>query len=293
MNKKQALGKGLSALLPMRPQFEERGPQEQVVHISIGQIIVDPGQFRRNFDEEKLTELAESIRHYGVMQPLLVAETSEGDYRIVAGERRYRAALLLNLTELPCIIRTYSESELAEISLIENIQREDLSALEEAMAYQRLLGSFGYTQEALAVRLGKSRPHITNTLRLLQLAPQYRKLLEDGRLSAGHARTILSLDDPRLQAQLTDVILRNNLSVRQAENLAKDLSEKRKIKIKAASPAADTVHMHDLEKRITVRLGLPAKLSGNLEKGRLVISYQSGDDLDNLIEALLGKLADH
>jgi len=292
MNKKQALGKGLSALLPTRPQFEGMDSHEQISHLSIEQIIADPAQFRHNFDEEKLAELAESIRQYGVMQPLIVTETPEGDYRIVAGERRYRAAQLIDLAELPCIIRTYSENELAEISLIENIQREDLGALEEAMAYRRLLESFGYTQEALATRLGKSRPHIANTLRLLQLSPQYRKLMEDGRLSAGHARAILSLEDPRFQAQLADAILQHNLSVRQAEELAKGLGEEKRSRPKASAPAANNVHIHDLEKRITDSLGLPAKLSGNLEKGRLVISYQNGDDLENLIEKLLGKLTD-
>jgi ParB family transcriptional regulator, chromosome partitioning protein len=287
--KKQALGRGLSALLPERPQFGEEGANEQVVYLAIDRLIADPSQPRRNFDAEKLSELADSIRQFGVMQPLLVTDTVEGDYRIVAGERRLRAAQLAELSELPCIIRTYQDKELAEISLIENIQREDLTALEEASAYRRLLDSFGYTQEALASRLGKSRPHIANTLRLLQLAPQYRKLLEEGKLTAGHARAVLSLPDPRLQGRLAEAIVNRGLSVRQAEELAKSLGKVKKAHA-SASDTPYTAYIHDLEKRFTNQLGLPVKMIGSPGRGKLVISYRSSDDLANLIERLLGEL---
>ena len=222
MAKKQALGKGLSALLPEVPSFEEKGANEQVSNITIARIEADPEQFRKNFDQEKLNELAESIREYGVMQPLLVAETPQGDYQIIAGERRYRAAMQVGLEELPCIVRQYDENQLAEISLLENIQREDLGSMEEAEAYKQLMERFAYTQEMLAKKLGKSRPHIANTVRLLQLPPQYRKLVDNGQLSAGHARVILSLDDAMSQSQIVDAILKQELSVRQAEQLAKE-----------------------------------------------------------------------
>ena len=191
--KKQALGRGLSALLPERPQFGEAGANEQVAYIAIERLSADPGQPRHNFDADKLAELAESIRQFGVMQPLLVTATMDGDYRIVAGERRLRAAQLAGLGELPCIIRNYQERELAEISLIENIQREDLTALEEAAAYRNLLDSFGYTQEALAERLGKSRPHIANTLRLLRLVPPEVSAISESAIStADEARSVLN-----------------------------------------------------------------------------------------------------
>ena len=287
--KKQASGRGLSALLPERPQFGEACANEQVAYIAIERLSADPGQPRHNFDADKLAELAESIRQFGVMQPLLVTATMDGDYRIVAGERRLRAAQLAGLGELPCIIRNYQERELAEISLIENIQREDLTALEEAAAYRNLLDSFGYTQEALAERLGKSRPHIANTLRLLQLAPQYRKLLEEGKLTAGHARALLSLPDARAQGRLAEAIVSRGLSVRQAEELAKTMGKARKTRAAGESPHA--VYIRDLEKRFTNQLGLPVKMTGGPGHGKLVITYRSGDDLANLIDRLLGELS--
>ena len=283
--KKQALGRGLSALMPDKPIFEEAGSQQKIVMLPIGKLQADPDQPRQLFDESKLAELAESIRQFGVMQPLLVISLDNGSYRIVVGERRFRAAGMAGLSELPCIIASYSETEQAEISLIENIQRENLTALEEAAAYRRLVDNFGYTQEQLAERLGKSRPYVANTLRLLHLAPQYQKMVEDGRLSAGHARALLSLSEPRLQARLAEEICRRNLSVRQAEALAKTLAaEKRPApKQQAAHPA----HIRDLEQRFTSTLGLPAQLQGSLEKGRLVIAYHSADDLANLVDKLL------
>ena len=153
--KKQALGRGLSALMPDKPIFEEAGSQQKIVMLPIGKLQADPDQPRQLFDESKLAELAESIRQFGVMQPLLVISLDNGSYRIVVGERRFRAAGMAGLSELPCIIASYSETEQAEISLIENIQRENLTALEEAAAYRRLVDNFGYTQEQLAERLGK------------------------------------------------------------------------------------------------------------------------------------------
>lgn len=288
MAKKQALGRGLSALLPDHPQFEQEQDQERILQIAVSRIHPDPEQPRRSFDEEKLAELADSIRELGVMQPLLLAKTPDGDYRIVAGERRYRAAVSAGLQKLPCIVRHYSPEQLAEASLIENIQREDLSALEEAAAYRRLMDGFGYTQEQLAQKLGKSRSYLANTLRLLQLPGQYRAMVEDGRLSPGHARAVLSLSDPLAQSRLVDAIIARSLSVRDAEKMARDLADDKKQK-----PAADggsrmrDAHFCDLEKRFRGSLGMPVKLSGSLDKGKLVISYNSGDDLENLMEKLL------
>lgn len=284
--KRPALGRGLSALLPDRAHFDDIGADERIIQVEISRLSPDPNQPRRLFDEDKLAELAESIRQFGIMQPLIVMAEDKDHYRIVAGERRYRAAKLAELKQIPCIVRKYNQGELAEISLIENIQREDLSALEEAEAYRNLLDSFGYTQEALAERLGKSRPHIANTLRLLQLSPQYRNLLQEGRLSAGHARAILSLSDPRLQSRLADAILSRHLSVRQTEELAKLFLAEKSGK-KPLLPRVYAAHLRDLEKRFTSRIGLPVRLAGSLEKGKLTIAYQSSDDLENLIDALL------
>jgi len=224
MAKKQALGKGLGALLPEMGIQEEISNQEKVWEIPLSQIHPNPNQPRKEFNPESLAELAESIRNFGIMQPLLLMEEPDGQsYMIVAGERRFRAAALAGLEKLPCIVRQLSPSQLAEASLIENIQREDLSPLEEAEAFRSLMDSYGYTQEKLAQRLGKSRPHVANTLRLLQLAPQERKLLAEGRISAGHARALLSIADPHLRNRLLELILKEELSVRQAEAAAKKL----------------------------------------------------------------------
>lgn len=288
MAKKQALGKGLSALLPDKSHFEDVDANEQVVQLSIGRIEADPEQFRQFFDEEKLSELAESIREYGVMQPLLVAQTDVGDYKIIAGERRYRAAAIVGLTELPCIVRYYNDNQLAEVSLIENIQREDLGSVEEATAYKQLMERFAYTQEALAAKLGKSRSHIANTLRLLQLPPQYQKLVESGQLSAGHARAILSLDNDKDKAKLVDAILKQGFSVRQAESLAKTIGETKKEE-PAREKIVHSAHMKDLQKKLTSRLGLPTQLVGGLDKGKIVVAYNNTDDLENLLEKILGK----
>lgn len=288
MVKKQALGKGLSALLgddgsAKFDNFAESG--ERVVMLPAAEIHPNPDQPRKHFDADKLAELAESIRSHGVMQPLLVVRDSAG-YLIAAGERRFRAAAMAGLSELPCIVRQLDSRELAEISLIENIQREDLGPLEEAEAYRALLDLHGYTQEALAARLGKSRPHIANTLRLLKLPPQDRKLLADGRISAGHARAMLSLADAKKRATLTAAILRDNLSVRQAEILA--------AKLRDAKPPAggsqrreDVLHA-DLARACSARLGLKVRVAGSQGKGRVVIDYNCEDDLQAIIDAILG-----
>jgi len=289
MAKKQALGKGLSFLIPEKQVFESDPAAEEIIFINTDHISPDPEQPRRSFEEKSLKELAESIRQLGVMQPLLVVADKEG-YRIVAGERRYRAAQLAGLEQLPCIVRNYSKSQLAEVSLVENIQRQDLNPMEEAAAYRRLMDEFGYTQENLSKRLGKSRPYVANTLRLLQLAPQYRRLVEEGRLSAGHARAALSLKDEALRVRLIDAVLENALSVRQTEELAKKLGEKpAATKAAPKKEAAAAAHFRDLEKQFRSSVGMPVKLSGTLNKGRLMIAYNSGDDLEQLIELLIKK----
>lgn len=284
--KKSALGRGLSALMPDKPLFveEDLADSDKIVMLPIDRIHPDPQQPRHRFDEEKLAELALSIKQFGVMQPLIVKRQEE-DYQIIVGERRYRAAQQAGLNELPCLIRSFSDSEQAEISLIENIQRENLSPMEEASAYRRLMDDYGYTQEQLAQRLGKSRPHIANTLRLLRLPPQYRLLVDEGRLSPGHARAVLSLEDTRTQTRLVDAICQRNLSVRQAEQLARQLAEAKEKPQR--SSGISSAQLHELERRFTEVLGMPAHLQGSLRKGRLVISYADADALQSLIEKLL------
>ena len=289
MAKKQALGRGLSALLPDEPAFMEQESLEQVRQIDIARIRPNPDQPRKNFDEEKLEELAASIRQHGVMQPLILVEQGK-DYLIAAGERRWRAAQLAGLKEVPALVRLLDARQLAELSLIENLQREDLTSLEEAQAFRDLMTGHGYTQEALAERLGKSRSHVANTLRLLNLAPHERKLLEQGKFSAGHARAILSLEEgcPE-RVLLVSTVIKQGLSVRQAEELAAKLKTEQAAKLSRKQPKKQTATLvhEDLARRISRRLGVKARITGRAGRGRVTLDFNSEDDLQNIVDALL------
>ena len=288
MAKKQALGRGLGALLPEIDVQEELSNQEKVRQIEIANLHPNPDQPRKDFNEERLAELAESIKTFGVMQPLLVMAEPDGEtYKIVAGERRFRAAMLAGLAHVPCIVRQLTPSQLAEISLIENIQREDLNAIEEAEAYRTLMDTFGYTQEKLALRLGKSRSHVANTLRLLQLSPQERKLVLEGRISPGHARTLLSVEGSRLRARLLEMILKEELSVRQAEAAVKKLLGR---ETKSSQPPAqrrEKAVLADLEKQLTSSIGMKTQIHGTADRGKLVVEYRSQEDLQALLDRML------
>ena len=289
MAKKQALGRGLSALLPDEPAFMEQEGLEQVRQIDIARIRPNPDQPRKNFDEEKLEELAASIRQHGVMQPLILVEQGK-DYLSAAGERRWRAAQLAGLKEVPALVRLLDARQLAELSLIENLQREDLTSLEEAQAFRDLMTGHGYTQEALAERLGKSRSHVANTLRLLNLAPHERKLLEQGKFSAGHARAILSLTEgcPE-RVLLVSTVIKQGLSVRQAEELAAKLKTEQANKLSRKQPKKQTATLvhEDLARRISRRLGVKARITGRAGRGRVTLDFNSEDDLQNIVDALL------
>ena len=288
MAKKQALGRGLGALLPEIDVQEELSNQEKVRQIEIANLHPNPDQPRKDFNEERLAELAESIKTFGVMQPLLVMAEPDGEtYRIVAGERRFRAAMLAGLAHVPCIVRQLTPTQLAEISLIENIQREDLNAIEEAEAYRTLMDTFGYTQEKLALRLGKSRSHVANTLRLLQLAPQERKLVLEGRISPGHARTLLSVENTRLRARLLEMILKEEFSVRQAEAAVKRLLSREPDSTQAPAQRQQKAILADLEKQLTSSIGMKTQIHGTANRGKLVVEYRSQEDLQTLLDRIL------
>ncbi len=286
---KKGLGKGLSALLPDAAVFEEAQAGERVEQLAAVSLHANPQQPRKEFDEEKLAELALSIQEHGIMQPLIVvADTEQGGYMIVAGERRFRAAQQAGLSDLPCIVRQLTHSQLAELSLLENIQREDLSALEEAEGFAALMDSCGYTQEQLAQRLGKSRSYVANTLRLLKLAPQERRLLAEGRISAGHARALLSLEDVRQRARLAEAIERQDLSVRQAEQLAQQLKQETAPAQPRPLDRRQLIHQ-DIARRFSSRLGVKTRIEGKEGRGRVILEYGSEDDLQNIIDAILGQ----
>lgn len=289
MAKKQALGRGLSALLPDEPAFELGAGAEQVRLLETERIRPNPDQPRKLFDEEKLAELTDSVRRHGVMQPIVVVEDGDG-YLIAAGERRWRAARAAGLERVPALVRALSPRELAELSLIENLQREDLTGLEEAQAFSDLMTGHGYTQEALAECLGKSRSHVANTLRLLNLAAHERRLLEQGKFSPGHARAILSLEESSPErVLLVSAIIKQALSVRQAEDMAARLKEERARKA-AKAPAkkqTSTLLHEDIARQISRRLGVKARITGRGGRGRVVLDFNSEDDLQNILDAIL------
>ena len=289
MAKKQALGRGLSALLPDEPAFLDGAAAEQVRQLAIDSVRPNPDQPRKIFDPEKMEELTASIRQHGVMQPLVVVEREDG-YMIAAGERRWRAAQAAGLKEVPALVRQLDPRQLAELSLIENLQREDLTGLEEAQAFSDLMNGHGYTQEALAERLGKSRSHVANTLRLLNLAPHEKKLLEQGKFSPGHARAILSLEENSPErVLLVSAVIKQGLSVRQAEEQAQRLKTEQaeKASKKPAKKQTATLIHEDLARQISRRLGVKARISGRGGRGRVTLDFNSEDDLQNIVDALV------
>ena len=283
-NKNTGLGKGLSALLG--DDFT-MNPAQAPSTLPISQVESYAGQPRKNFDQEKLEELAESIRQYGIIQPLTVRKLSSGYYQIIAGERRWRAARLAGLTEVPAVIIEADDRKAMELAMIENLQREDLSPMEEAEGYKILVENYGMTQEQAAQRVGKSRSAVANALRLLALSPALRQMVEDGRLSAGHARALLPLS-PALQEQAAATIIKSNLSVRQTEQLVKRLQSAPKPE-KKISPAVN--YVAEAERELSGKLGRACHIAHGKKKGRIEIEYYGVDDLNDLLEALgrLGK----
>lgn len=283
---KKGLGKGLDALFADNlVELEQEQRPDALLRLS--QIEPDKSQPRKHFEEEALNQLAESIKAHGLIQPILVAPIGEDRYRIIAGERRWRACRLAGLEEIPALIREYSPREISEISLVENLQREDLNPVEEALGYRNLMELYGMTQEQIAETVSKSRPAIANALRLLALPEPLLEQLRSGALSAGHARALLSVEDAEGRQALADKIIAEGLSVRQAEELAKKTKKEEKTH-PAADPAV-TQAIRELENRASARVGNKVTIrhkSNN--KGKVEISYYSVDELEKIIEILEG-----
>ena len=281
---KRRLGRGLAALIG-DDVIEAASPEESrgLRHLPIELLHSNPNNPRKQFKEEELEDLSKSIREKGLLQPIVVRQRADGEYEIVAGERRWRASQRAGLHELPVLIRELSDGETLEIALIENIQRSDLNPLEEARAYGQLLEQFSYTQQQLADSVGKSRSHIANTLRLLTLPESVRSYIEDGKLTAGHARTLVATDSP---ADLANKIISLGLSVREAETLTRSNPATSTRKVKAAKDA-DT---RALEKQLAEAMGLRVeiKVQGR-EGGTLLIKYKTLDQLDGITHRLMSK----
>ncbi len=276
------LGRGLNALLG-DPELASSG--EGSVSLPISQVEPGLNQPRKRFDPESLAGLAESIRIHGVIQPLTVRRLSSGYYQIIAGERRWRAAKQAGLSEIPAVVIEADDRKVMELGLIENLQREDLNPAEEARGYQTLMEEYGLTQEQVAERMGKSRPAVTNTLRLLALPEDLLKLVEEGSLSAGHARALLGAPTAALQRQAAKQVMQRGLSVRQTEALVKALQKQQEAAKKPAGEAG--LYLAELEKSLTSRLGRKVTISHHGKKGKIQLEYYSDEDLEALL-ALLG-----
>ena len=278
------LGRGLNALLG-DPDLQPQG--EGSVLLPISQVEPGLNQPRKRFDPEALADLAESIRVHGIIQPLTVRRLSSGYYQIIAGERRWRAAKEAGLAEVPAVIIEADDRKVMELGLIENLQREDLNPAEEARGYQVLMEEYGLTQDQVAQRMGKSRPAIANTLRLLALPEDLLKLLEEEALSAGHARAILALPSPALQRQAAKKVIEGQLSVRQTEALVKALQKQKPDKPKPDGPDL-SLYLGELEKDLSGRLGRKVKIAHRGKKGKIELEYYDSQDLEALLALLQG-----
>jgi len=294
--KRNGLGKGLDSLIPNKTVKEESASQQKVSkekqekNVGSGEILVkinevEPNreQPRKEFDEDSLMELADSIRQFGILQPLLVQKKKDY-YEIIAGERRWRAAKLAGIKDVPIIVKNYTDQEIVEISLIENIQREDLNPVEEAMAYKRLIDEFHLKQDEIAERVSKSRTAVTNSMRLLKLDSRVQQMMVDEMISAGHARAILAISDPEQQYNAAMKVFDEKLSVRETEKLVKSILTPTKKKPVASNPTEDAIYesLEEKMKGITgTRVFIHRKKNN---KGKIEIEYYSRDDLDRIID---------
>ena len=280
-NTSKGLGKGLAALLG--DDVMESGEEKNSLFLPISQVESCASQPRKQFDADALADLADSIREHGIIQPLTVRKLQSGYYQIIAGERRWRAARMAGLSEVPAIVIEADDRKAMELAMIENLQREDLNPIEEAEGYQMLMSQYSMTQEETAQRVGKSRSAVANALRLLHLCPSVRAMVEDGRLSNGHARTLLPLS-PEAQEKAAATIIKNDLSVRQTELLVKKLTAQPKEKPQKSGISVD--YAEEAARELSSRLGRGCKIISGRKKGRIELEYYGVDDLNDLIDAL-------
>ena len=295
--KKKGLGKGLDSLIPDNKSMksvtsektveskEDAAAKSGVQVMKINEVEPNRDQPRKNFDEDALLELSDSIKQFGVLQPLLVRKRKDY-YEIIAGERRWRAAKLAGVKEVPVIEKEYTDQEILEIGLIENIQRENLNPIEEAIAYKRLLEEFNLKQDEVAERVSKSRTAVTNSMRLLKLSDQVQQMIIDDMISTGHARALLAIDDPELQYTLANKIFDEKLSVRETEKLVKEIKNPKKPKEK--KPVANSFIYQDLEEKMKSVFGTKVSIASKGKgKGKIEIEYYSDDELEHLFDMMM------
>ena len=295
--KKKGLGKGLDSLIPDNKSLksvtsektveskEDAAAKSGVQVMKINEVEPNRDQPRKNFDEDALLELSDSIKQFGVLQPLLVRKRKDY-YEIIAGERRWRAAKLAGVKEVPVIEKEYTDQEILEIGLIENIQRENLNPIEEAIAYKRLLEEFNLKQDEVAERVSKSRTAVTNSMRLLKLSDKVQQMIIDDMISTGHARALLAIDDPELQYTLANKIFDEKLSVRETEKLVKEIKNPKKPKEK--KPVANSFIYQDLEEKMKGVFGTKVSIASKGKgKGKIEIEYYSDDELEHLFDMMM------
>lgn len=287
MAQKRGLGKGITALIPLNDPLlsSQLMNKNAVVELDINKIEPNKEQPRKNFNEQSLNELAESISNYGLIQPIVVKKT-EDYYMIITGERRWRASRIAGLKTVPCIIKEYSSQETLEVSLIENIQRENLNPIEEAKAYNILIDEFNLTQESIAEKVGKSRSNITNILRLLNLDSRVQDFIIENKITSGHARALLAIEDNNIQFELAEKIIEDSLSVRQVELLVKSMNNKLNKPPKKEEPEEDNPIYKNIELEFSNILGTKVQISRNKKKGKIEIEYYSDEDLERLISLI-------
>jgi ParB family chromosome partitioning protein len=282
---KRGLGQGLDAIFSHTGNAQAVDA-ETISEVPIAKIVPNRFQPRRIFDDEALAELADSIRQYGVLQPVVVRKTLQG-YELAAGERRWRASQLAGLEIIPAVVRDYTDGEMTEIALVENLQRQDLNVLEEALAYRRLMEEFGLTQEEVARKLGRSRSHIANTIRLLNLPAEVQENVSRGTLTMGQVRPLLALPTPELQVEAANIIIEEDLSAREAEALVKKLSSTpRSPKDQPSTSVTREIFVAEAEDRLKLILGTQVRIKPGKAKSKIEIEYYSADDLDRLLEVL-------
>ena len=277
------LGRGLSALIP---DISTEIDKKDIITIDLKNIYPNQDQPRRVFDEEKIKILSESIKNYGVLQPIVLKPDDKGKYMILAGERRYRASKLARKSDIPAVIKDIPMKDIMEIALIENLQREELNPIEEALAYRSLIKNYEVTQEEISEAVGKSRPHITNTLRLLNLPQKIMDMIDQGQITAGHGKALLRVNDENLQLELANKVIAEELSVRATEALAKKICEDNIKEVPKKSKEKD-VFIVDVEEKLRNIFGTKVNISKGKKKGKIEIEYYNEDDLNNIVSMLL------
>jgi len=276
------LGKGLSALIP---EINDEVDKKEIVQIKLSNIRPNKNQPRKEFDEDKIKALSDSIKNVGVLQPIVLKPTDEANYMIIAGERRYRASIMAGKEEIPAVIKDIPVKDIMEIALIENLQREDLNAIEEALAYKSLIDNYKVTQEELSEAVGKSRPHITNTLRLLNLQKKIIKMIENGQITPGHGKALLRIENHDQQLEIANKIVKDDLSVRVVEEIAKKIISNRQVK-KSENKQKD-IYIIDAEERLSNIFGTQVNISKGKKKGKIEIVYNNQDELNDILSMMM------